>query len=79
MRTQVHDGQKDIWKICCEQRFGRVPECREMSIQELEECLQQCGDDEAPADGISIPAPRCKFLQIFGGLVLGCIEADFCK
>merc|ERR1719359_124994 len=34
------------WKKWLTQRFGRVPECREMSIQELEECLQQCGDDE---------------------------------
>ena len=36
----------DVWKATCETRFGRVPEAKDMSIQELEETLIVVGDED---------------------------------
>merc|ERR1719487_2328005 len=43
---KIDEGQKEAWHATCMSRYGRVPETKEMSIQEMEECLQICGDDE---------------------------------
>ena len=37
------------------------------------------GGGGAAAGGLPLGVRVCKFLQIFGGLVLGCIKTKFCK
>ena len=51
----------------------------ERAVEQLLRVLQGVEVRHEVAAGAWALATFCTILQIFGGLVLGCIETDFCK